>query len=432
MRQRKIPTLIGLILVGLAVLTFRFAFDRVTPLFSRAQATHTPQNVTISNVTDTTFTVSWVTSEPVTGAIILEGTPNTTILDDRQTVPGAPTNAARTTHHVTARNLRADTPYAVRILSGGKTFGNNASPYEIRTAPVITGTGSNLEPAYGQVTLPTDQPAEGAILYLTPNGAQTLSVIVKSSGSWVIPLNLVRTSDLSAYLPGAERIDESIIVRDATGEATALTDTLNDNPVPTITIGKTYDFRKIQAMATPTRAIALAPTPTTQPTVLGISTTASGTVAIVKPQQNAALSSNLPLIQGTGIPGKKVSLLLGIAKPISATVTVGTDGVWYFTPPKPLAEGKQSVTITTVDAKGKTVAITHNFQILKSGTQVLGDATPSATLTPSPTIAFAETPTPTATLAGEPVPITGSPLPLIMLLVLGLGLLTGGTMVLLR
>lgn len=430
MQQRKIPTPIGIILVILSVLMFRYAFNSVTPLLSRAKTTHAPQQVTISNITDTTFTVSWITREPATGAIILEGTPDVTIADDRQTMPGALPNGAWTTHHVTARNLKADTSYSVRILSGGKPYGDNASPYHIRTAPSITGTGSDIEPAYGQVTLPTNQPAEGAILYLTPKGAQTLSVLVKSSGSWVIPLNLIRTADLSAYLPRAERIDESIIVRHADGEATALTDTLNDNPVPAMTIGKSYDFRKIQAMATPTRAIALAQTPPAKPTVLSAAT--SRQVAIVKPQQNAAIASNLPLIQGTGVPGKTVSLLIGITKPISASVTVGADGVWYFTPPKPLADGKQSVTITTTDANGKPVALTHTFQILKSGTQVLGEATPSATLTPSPTISLQETPTPTATLAGEPIPITGSPLPLLLLLILGFGLVTGGVAILAR
>ena len=94
----------------------------------------------------------------------------------------------------------------------------------------------------------------------------------------------------------------------------------------------------------------------------------------------------------------------------------------------PLQEGKQSVTITTANAQNKTVAITHTFEILKSGTQVLGDATPSATLTPLPTVT--DEPTPTSTLAGDPIPTTGSPLPLIMLLILGFGLLSGGVLIL--
>ena len=65
-----------------------------------------------------------------------------------------------------------------------------------------------------------------------------------------------------------------------------------------------------------------------------------------------------------------------------------------------MAEGKQSITITTTDQHNQTKALTHTFEILKSGTQVLGDATPSATLVPTPTID--STPTPVTTLSGEP------------------------------
>jgi uncharacterized surface anchored protein len=113
---------------------------------------------------------------------------------------------------------------------------------------------------------------------------------------------------------------------------------------------------------------------------------------------------------------------------MSDSVIIGADGMWRYTPPKPLSEGKQSVTITTSDAKNQTVALTHVFEILKSGTQVLGEATPSATLTPT----IDMTPTPTSTLAGEPIPETGSPLPLLLLLILGVSLVSSGAFILIK
>ncbi len=76
------------------------------------------------------------------------------------------------------------------------------------------------------------------------------------------------------------------------------------------------------------------------------------------------------------------------------------------------------------------------FEILKSGTQVLGDATPSATLTPTstPTATVSATPeiTPESTLAAQPVPTSGNELPTILLLVLGVGLIIGGGIVLIK
>jgi hypothetical protein len=129
---------------------------------------------------------------------------------------------------------------------------------------------------------------------------------------------------------------------------------------------------------------------------------------------------------------------LGITSPFTTTTIVGGDGLFRLSPIKPLGIGRQSVTITTTDNKGKSVAFTHMFEILKSGTQVLGDATPSATLTPSETVTLTPTPTQIATdsatptltptpadLVGNPVPTSGASLPTILLLLLGISLVFG-------
>lgn len=425
MHERKIPTIIGLLLVGFAVMMFRFAFERMSPLLTRASATQSPQNVTVANISDTSFTVSWITNEQTTGALVIDGI-NPPIYDDRLTItPKSNQQASQSfsTHSISVRNLKSETAYRFRILSGGKMFLNNGSMYETKTAQTVTGTGSNLEPAYGQVTTPSGAPAEGAIVLLTPENGQTLSALVNASGSWVIPLNLVRTEDFTKYIDPAERINESLLIRSPEGESSALTDSINDNPVPAMTIGKTYDFRKIQAASPSNHALAQAP-----PAVLGTAiNAASATIAITKPGQGSAIPSNLPLIQGTGIPGNTVLITLGMVNPVSTTVSVGVDGVWRYTPERPLAEGKQSVTITTSDQNGKAKALTNTFEVLKSGTQVLGDATPSATLAPTPIPTLEVTPTTAATLSGEPMPTSGNELPLIILLIVGFTLFLGGT-----
>jgi hypothetical protein len=173
-------------------------------------------------------------------------------------------------------------------------------------------------------------------------------------------------------------------------------------------MGKTYDFRKVQAKA-----------PTT-PTVLGTQTQTGTTVALIQPAEGAALATSFPLVAGIGIPGKIVSVVLGITNPIAGSTTVKSDGTWLFTPPSALGEGKQSVTITTTDKDSKPAAITHQFTIFKSGTQVLGIATPSATIEP----------TPIATPTAQPIPTSGTTLPTILLLIMGVALLVSGGVVL--
>lgn len=433
MKQQKIPTLVGILLVFGIVFLFRLLFDTVTPYISKAAATAKPENVQITNISDTSFTVTWTTNVSATGVVLVDGNGFGSLYDERDEIVSKTDDKPRLgqykIHSVIVRNAKPKTQYSIRIVSNGSVFQNGMRPYQVTTGEAITGTGIQLEPAYGTVSYPDGKPATGALVYLTPVGGQTLSTFVTETGSWVIPLHLTRTQSLDRYIPQQERIDETILIRSAQGDSSATTDTLNDNPVPMMAIGKTYDFKKIQAETSPK---PLAQNPKTEtPAVLGTETTApktiNQTVAITQPTKNAHLTTNLPLFSGTGVVGKSVSIILGISHPVAATVTVGADGIWRYTPAKPLADGKQSITITTTNGSNKPVAITHVFDIFKSGTQVLGDATPSATLTPTPTDAL--TPTPTDTVpaeTGAPLPTSGNSTPTALFLLIGALSLLGG------
>lgn len=439
----KIPTLLGLLLVVIIVGTIAVGSETYFKTTTAASGSIQPGNVEITNVSDTTFSVSWTTQLPATGALSA-ASPKTSafVLFDDQDVGTSPITTPTKgqgkylTHTVTYRAASPDTTYEITILSDGKKSLNGDKPYAIHTASTLTGESGNLEPTYGTILNADKTPVHGALVYVTLDGSQTVSVASKPSGTWLIPLNLIRTQDLTSYLPVTDRMTVNIIVRANGLETTAITDTLNDSPVPDMMMGKTYDFRKASAQA-PGRELALRPTPPAGAlggAVLGTSAVKpANIVALTIPAQGAAIPTTLPLIQGTGIPGKNVSLVLGITSPVGASAVVGADGLWSYTPAKPLTPGAQSVTMTTKDLNNKPVAITHMFTVLKSGSQVLGDATPSATLTPTPTATLsAITPTailsatPTSTLSAQTPPTSGDELPTIILLLLGIGLMAGG------
>jgi hypothetical protein len=429
----KIPTLLGLILVIIMVSVIAVGSETFLQTRTRASGSIQPANVTISNVSDTTFTVSWTTPQSATGALSVTGR---VLFDDQDTK----IQEKYTSHIVTFRGATAGTSYDVTIISDGKKSLDGDKPYTIRTAPALTTASGNLEPAYGTIIHADKSPVKGALVYVTLDGSQTLSAITKPSGTWLIPLNLIRTQDLSSFLPVTERMNVNLTVTGNGLSTTAITDTLNSSPVPDMMLGKTYDFRKANAK-TPGAPIALNPASPagnkSPPAVLGTSSVkAANTVTLTIPAQGAALPTTLPLIQGTGIPGRTVSIVLGITRPVGGSATVGSGGLWSYTPVKPLSPGGQSVTITTKDANNKAVAITHLFTIFKSGTQVLGDATPSATLTPTitlpPVASDTATPTPESTLAAQEVPTSGNTLPTIILLLLGIGLMMGGGVALIK
>lgn len=430
----KIPTVLGLLLVVVIVGVVAIANQSYFQTVSRASGSIVPTNVTVANLSDSMFTVAWATANPATGAIEVAsgGLTNRVIFDDQDTG----TQGQYTTHIVTMRGATPDTTYEVTILSNGKTSLDGNKPYEVHTPAALSGASGNLSPAYGTIVLPDKSPVKGALVTLTLDGSQTMTAISKPSGTWLIPLNLIRTQDLTSYLPVTDRMTVNITVSGNGQTTTAVTDTLNDSPVPNMMLGQTYDFRHASAQA-PGTPLALAnptptgPSPLSPAAVLGASTVkAANIVALTIPAQGAALPTALPLIQGTGIPAKTVSIVLGITNPTGGSAVVGPDGLWSYTPVKPLGVGAESVTITTQNVNNKPVAITHLFTILESGSQVLGDATASATPTPTitlaPIITATATPTPVSTLAAQTPPTSGDTLPTIIFLLIGVGLMLGG------
>jgi hypothetical protein len=440
-KQQKIPTLLGILLVMGLLFGIGFIMEQLSRGRTRASTSIEPKQVIVTNVTDTSFTFVWQTDDVTSGSLLVSGPTGkkSTAFDERDMTGKT---SKYLTHSVTVRALSPETPYDVTIISNGKRYPVDNKLYQVTTMPMLSSQAPGIEPAYGLVVLPGGKPGEGAIVTITLDGGQILSTLVRSSGSWVIPLSLVRMQDGGAYLPNEERINETITIDLGGAESRIITDTLNDSPVPDITIGQSYDFRGKDAkkIAVPS-PIAVKP-PSQQKTensaVLGMTTsTKVNGVAFTAPAEGAVIKSSKPLISGIGIAGKTVTVTVGIDNPYVGTTMVKKDGTWQYTPTRALAPGKQSVTITTIDNKNKHVALTHTFTILKSGSQVLGDATPSATptssvLTPTPTLESDATPTPTlestdsAEAVAEPMPQSGSFFPTLLLIILGTFLCIGG------
>lgn len=421
--QRKIPTLLAIVLLVVSMVVVGYIFEFITRQDTKASVSIEPKEVTITNLTDTSFTITWQTDDLTSGtALVSSQTGKKYSAFDERDITGKISKYL--THSITVRTLQPSTSYEVTLLSDGKKFPRDAKGYQVTTLPTLSSQSVGYDPSYGSILLTGGKPAEGTLVYLTLNDSQTVSTLVRNSGSWIIPLSSLRTQDGASYVPIVERASISIIAKLGSTQSRVMTDTLNDSPVPDIVLGETYDFRGRDAKKPTQPNIAQTTQTTTTPAKNAVLGATTGGIALTGPLQGAQLTSNRPLITGIGIPGKSVTITIGISEPIVGSTTIAVDGSWRYTPKSALMPGKQSVTMTTVDGKNKPIAITHTFTILKSGSQVLGDATPSAVLeaTPSPTLVSTEA----ATLAGEEMPTSGSFLPTMLLIVLGLSLFIGG------
>ena len=444
----RIPTIIGILLLICLIGGIAFIVESVFRTETKASGSREPKQIRVTNVSDSSFTVSWTTELPTTGTLLVstKGKSNKIYFDERD---HSGKLGEYNAHSVTVRNVSADTDYLATPLVNGKPHILADKPIAVHIPSPLPLNSGGLEPAYGVIQNADGTPASDALIYLTIEGGQKLSTLSKSSGSWIIPLNQTRTEDMTTFLPVIERMNETIEVYSGNMQSLGTTDSLNDSPVPEIQLGKDFDFKRQQAKKAAGSSIALRQvTPTaevkqetaafpTKSAVLGDTTQKSYTVQLVSPKDNSSISTNLPLIQGTGVPGKYIGISVGLVNPTHGSVQVATDGSWSYTPKKSLAPGKQSVTISSVDSIGKPIAITHMFTIFKSGTQVLGDATPSATLVPSQVTqtqapVITTTVDPESTLAGTPPPISGNELPTLILLLIGFGLLAGGSVIFIR
>ena len=81
----KIPTLLGLGIILLGIGVGVFLVLRQQTFLSSAAPSQTPQNITVSNITDSEVSISWQTSNPSLGFVTFgqSDANEQTVLDDR-------------------------------------------------------------------------------------------------------------------------------------------------------------------------------------------------------------------------------------------------------------------------------------------------------------------------------------------------------------
>ncbi|MBI5032504.1 MAG: peptidoglycan DD-metalloendopeptidase family protein [Chloroflexi bacterium] len=214
------------------------------PIMSRAQrnllASPIISKMQLTNVRDTSATISWVTNQPTHGWVNFgtTGTLDQTGYDDRDALLVA------TTHHVTLINLAPNTTYYFDLVSDGTVDNNQGGHYSFKTGPMLSLPKSDV--VYGQVFRSDGTtPAEGTLVYLTltdHNGigsagtSAPLSAVVDRFGYWIANLGNLRTGSLSGYYTYSANGDTLTIQAEGAmnGTGSHSTDSSTRTPAPTI------------------------------------------------------------------------------------------------------------------------------------------------------------------------------------------------------
>ncbi len=393
--DQKIPTLLGLFLIVLGIGVTSYLSVIGVNQFGHAAPSENPQYIRITNITDTSFTVTYTTDARVIGSINVGKTASLgqVVLDDRDQAQGVPNPYG--VHSITVRNLEPKTQYFFSITSGSTTYLDTTKPFTTTTGASMTTTPSDQIPLAGRVIYP--QYSTEALIYVTAANGQTLSAIVKPTGIYAVPLNDIRTKELTSPL-SLNGATIQILVRDNTDQSQVSISNATINPVPTITLGSNYDFTVSQNPVASTSA-SFSGFPT-----FALDTTVVATPQITVPQQGESFTDAQPLLQGKAVPNSTVDITIHSNDPITATVKTDANGNWAYRPTTPLAPGQHTIIIKTTDASGIIKQIQQSFTVYAEGSQVSQSATPSATVIPTiatttPTNTPVTTPTTSPTIA---------------------------------
>lgn len=386
-RPRRIPTILALFLLVLGIGLTVFLVKQGTFVVSQAAPDHTPQNVVISNVTDTSFTVSFWTKDPSVAVVQIEG--------GDSYVNTLSSSEAAVTHVFDIENLQASSEYGFSIISNEETYTDSGAAYKARTAPVPPLDIPEIPPLSGQVLLPAGGGAGGAVVYLSIEDSQIISTITNSSGEYVFNFPQgIRTRDLRGFYILEDGDFLALVSR--LGELSSQVSAPYRVVLPTITLSHNFAFDTEQSVATPSSGILETnPLPS------------SGGLVVFSPLEGSSLIDSQPTFTGTGVPSSRVVIVIDKSS-TSGNVLVDSSGYWEYPVPNPLSQGQHSASVQGVGANGVSQTKIINFQVFPSGSQVTDTATPSAT--PIPTTTSAPTPTSTPVPTLEPtVPTTTPP-----------------------
>lgn len=444
LEKKKLPTLLALLVLFVGAGAGVLLVGRGTDFLPRADSDHQPKEILVSNVTDRSFTVSWLTDAEVGGYLEYGVTSSLGAVasDDRDQLTGQTGNFL--VHFVTVRDLQPETDYFFMIGSGssGELYGFEGQAMKVKTGKLLISKTDSVT-VYGEVLTQAQTPAEGSVVYVQVDGSAPLSSLIKASGSFAIDFSSIRTQDNSDFYPLSSqdlRIDIKVVGSNktvTTGRA-ALADA---QPLPTITLGQDFDLTETL-------------TSNQEDPIIETKDKDIGVELINPSTEGELINTQLPEIQGVAPPG--VELTIEINSPVKYTgqVTTEADGSFSWVPPKSLEPGGHTITIRFIDPQGLIREFQRSFVVMAQGNSELPSltATPSATprptpsptpkptptSTPKPTLKPSPSPSPSPSASARPspsssqvassaaIPVAGSVTPSAWLLLVGTGLVTLG------
>jgi hypothetical protein len=406
--DRPLPRIFG-ILVLIASIGTIFWLSRNVVLFgTKAALGNTPKNMQVSNITDSSFTVSYVTDETVTGSLNYgqKSQLGEIAFDSRDAKSPSPHKI----HFINVSGLNPETKYFFSLTSGAGNFQNGTIPFETTTAKTTPEASSSAQAAdgsiRGKIVLNSGAPPEEAIVYVESEESQTISALLDSDGNFEIKFKKLLSKDLTQQADIAPGTKFELRATDGTLESNISFLLSQADPLPLITLSKNYDFTKSPdplSFTTATESAQTTPFPVPSDAVDAVP-------AILTPKIDEEFKDQQPLFRGTAAPESDVEVVIESSHQIIATVQADENGLWEYRPDIKLEPGDHTITVSAFNPQGIIQTIERSFTVFAEGSQFTEPSisppapTPTVTQAPSPTAGPTATSAPSATIAPTATP----------------------------
>lgn len=397
MKNKRIPTILGSLLLFTILFTGVWLSTQKTNTGSKASGGCSPIGVQVTNLTNKSVDISFQTTALCSSDINV----------NHKTISNFKSKSS--SHYFRVDGLLSSTQYQYVLVVDGTQI--ESSDYNFKTAPLPSGNLSTASLAWGKIKLPSGQASLETIVYLNIPGAWPLSALTDSDGQWHILMSNSFTEDKSSLFIPPDNGSEDIFVYSTDGQLTQVENSLAKNdPVPDIIVGQGFDT---SSLGVPINDIVVPIVNNVTPTSFSVGI--GGLLSIDYPTQDESITTPRPDIFGSGKSNLTVNL--SIDTDIVGKTTSGPDGIWHWSPEINLKLGKHILTVTQ-----GTQLLQRNFSVViptDSTSPLSFSATPSATIVPIvPTTAPTVVPTirtsKPSTKSG--VPVTGNTSPFYVLL----------------
>ncbi|MBI4039777.1 fibronectin type III domain-containing protein [Candidatus Daviesbacteria bacterium] len=239
----KIPTILGLavLIVGLGVGVFLTVQRQI--FTSKAALSSTPKNITVANLSGHTASVYWQTDEAVTGFIQAgeNSSLGQTFKDDRDIDNPVPHQV----HFVTLANLKPNTIYYYKIISGSSTF-PESELLNFKTPALVSPL--DQKPIIGTLLGSDKKPITEALILLAVPGGQNLATVTKLEGNFILPLTELKNTDLGSSYNLSQNNPTALLTIFNNQAISKISLKLPfDKILPPITLGQNLDLSSPQA-----------------------------------------------------------------------------------------------------------------------------------------------------------------------------------------